>query len=450
MPRDWLLVSELADCAETRVWESHGFSESASNVLVASDGSGGSRDIPMCLRQVAFEVATFSLQILSGSSFELQRIGFLRSPGARQADSRAELWGAIQALSRVDETTNARCLMDERYVTKGVAQRGDMECGPNCDLWSILFRLISGRSGKTDVIKVKSHLEDDGPSVIKQNRIAFHHMLANSLADVVAEESAKRLSPDMNLEQKAKWAEHTEVSVAKRLDLVQADIWTKRDEAGDIYELDGLLEPTEVSTLSFSENKVGEIANTEHLLVRLGNGLRCQGCNILLCSQEIPMLEQNTLCPSAEFQGRHLEFPCQEKTARHCFQLTPGRRLSCFAVRMVPNPMLFHLFPRRNESSRSTVNGWKHPQRPFAPVLTTEPTGLIPSFVDMDSGVGGVMQSLGELDSSAVRLQSNLDEPDDWDNADTQHAPLSNTCDESETLVGAALARSVLQQEAAQ
>ena len=73
-----------------------------------------------------------------------------------------------------------------------------------------------------------------------------------------------------------------------------------------------------------------------------------------------------------------------------------------------------------------------------------------PLFVDMDSGVGSVMQSLGELDSSAVRLQSNLDEPDDWDNADTQYAPLSNTCDESETLVGAALARRVLQQEAAQ
>ena len=25
MPRDWLLVNELADCAETRMWESHGF-----------------------------------------------------------------------------------------------------------------------------------------------------------------------------------------------------------------------------------------------------------------------------------------------------------------------------------------------------------------------------------------------------------------------------------------
>ena len=53
--------------------------------------------------------------------------------------------------------------MDATYVTKGVAQRGELEYGPNGDLWSILFRLIARRSGKTDVIKVKSHLEDDGP-----------------------------------------------------------------------------------------------------------------------------------------------------------------------------------------------------------------------------------------------------------------------------------------------
>ena len=65
----------------------------------------------------------------------------------------------------------------------------------------ILFRLIDGHSGKTYVIKVKSHLEDDGPSAIQQNKIAFHHMLANSLAEVVAGEAARRLVADMNLEQ---------------------------------------------------------------------------------------------------------------------------------------------------------------------------------------------------------------------------------------------------------
>ena len=141
--------------------------------------------------------------------------------------------------------------MGAKYVTKGVAQRSELESGPNGDLWSILFRCIARRSGKTDVIKVKLHLEDDSPSFIKQNKIAFHQMLANSLADVVAEEAATRLLPDMNLEQKSKYAERTGVSVEKRLDLVHADIWTNRDEAGDICELDALLEPKEVSTLSF-------------------------------------------------------------------------------------------------------------------------------------------------------------------------------------------------------
>ena len=59
--------------------------------------------------------------------------------------------------------------------------KGDLGQGPNVDLWSILFQLIDGRSGVTDVIKVRSRLEDVGPSVITQNKIGFHHMLANSL-----------------------------------------------------------------------------------------------------------------------------------------------------------------------------------------------------------------------------------------------------------------------------
>ena len=84
------------------------------------------------------------------------------------------------------------------------------------------FQLIDERSGVTDFTKVKSHLEDAGLSVIKQNKIAFHHMLANSLADVVAEEAAKRLLPDLNLERKAKWAER--VGLGWRNDW----LWCKR------------------------------------------------------------------------------------------------------------------------------------------------------------------------------------------------------------------------------
>ena len=84
------------------------------------------------LRQVAFGVATFSLHVLSGTSFELQRIGFSggQVPG-RQTVPRAELWGAIQVLSRVDEKTNIQNPNDAKYVTKGITHRGELEQGPN-------------------------------------------------------------------------------------------------------------------------------------------------------------------------------------------------------------------------------------------------------------------------------------------------------------------------------
>ena len=131
-------------------------------------------------------------------------------PG-RQTVPRGELWGAIQILSRVDEMSNIQIPIDANYVTRGIPRRGDLEQGPNGESWSILFQLIDECSGVTEVIKVKSHLEDVGPSVITQNKIGFHHMLANSLADVVAEQAAKRLLPDLNLEGKAKKADVSEL-----------------------------------------------------------------------------------------------------------------------------------------------------------------------------------------------------------------------------------------------
>ena len=56
-------------------------------------------------------------------------------------------------------------------------------------------------------------------------------------------------------------AERIGVGAAKRLSLVQADIWAKHCEAGDIYELDLLLEVEEACTRSAVERLVGELAH---------------------------------------------------------------------------------------------------------------------------------------------------------------------------------------------
>ena len=96
-------------------------------------------------------------------------------PG-KQTVPRAELWGANQILSKVDGKSNIQIPIDAKYVTRGIAHRGDLVQGPK-----VLFQLIDER------------------------------------CDVVAEEAAKRLLPDLNLERKAKWAERVGVGVAKRL-----------------------------------------------------------------------------------------------------------------------------------------------------------------------------------------------------------------------------------------
>ena len=127
LPRDWSPASELAECNEVKMWESVDFNACAKNhVLFASDGSGRSRKMPQTLRQVAFGVATFDMHIRNDTSFTLQHTGYLggQVPG-KQTVLRAELWGAIQFLSRVDWKTNIQIPIDARYVTRGTTHRGD-------------------------------------------------------------------------------------------------------------------------------------------------------------------------------------------------------------------------------------------------------------------------------------------------------------------------------------
>ena len=58
------------------------------------------------------------------------------------------------------------------------------------------------------------------------------------MADTVAEEAAKRIKPDLNHIKSANRCDCLGYCVAKRLALIQADIWASKDLAGEIYELD--------------------------------------------------------------------------------------------------------------------------------------------------------------------------------------------------------------------
>ena len=215
----------------------------------------------------------------------------------RQTVPRAELWGAFQILSRVDEKSNIQIPIDAKYVTRGITHRGDLEQVPSRVSWSIQFQLIDDRN-KSQTSSMSSHIRKMwAHQLSRKNKIGFHHTLANSLADVVSEEVAKRLLPDLNLERKAKKAELIGIGVAKRLAMVQADIWAKRGAAGDIYELEPLVVAEATCTRSAIGKPVDELAQQGHLLVRHNKGMKCKACNVYRADRQFSFWNRTPCVP---------------------------------------------------------------------------------------------------------------------------------------------------------
>ena len=145
-------------------------------------------------------------------------------PG-RQTVPRSELWGAIHTLGSTAPTIAVSIGIDASYVVNGTNNRGALIAGPNGDLWSILYKIIDGRTGTTTIYKVKSHLDEKGPRAIKDKLISFDHLVGNTLADEVAEAAANRARPEANAIKSARCCESWGFSIAERLAIIQADIW---------------------------------------------------------------------------------------------------------------------------------------------------------------------------------------------------------------------------------
>ena len=82
--------------------------------------------------------------------------------------------------------------------------------------------------------------------------------------------------------------------MAKRLALVQADIWAKRGAAGDIYELEPLLALKETCTRSATGKLVDELAQQGPLFVRHNKGLRCKACNVYRADRQFSFWNRTT------------------------------------------------------------------------------------------------------------------------------------------------------------
>ena len=95
--------------------------------------------------------------------------------------------------------------------------------------------------------------------------------------------------------------------MAKRLALVQADIWANRSEAGDIYELDPLLAQEATCTRTVFGTLVDDLAHQGHLLVRYNKGLKCKGCNVYREDRQFKFWNRQPLRSKAKCSRCHSE-----------------------------------------------------------------------------------------------------------------------------------------------
>ena len=96
---------------------------------------------------------------------------------------------------------------------------------------------------------------------------------------------------------------------------MQADIWAKRSEAGDIYELDPLLVEEATCTRTAFSTLVDELAHQGHLLVRHNKGLRCKVCNVYRAYRQFRFWSSHPCVPRPSAAAVISLFQEQEKTA---------------------------------------------------------------------------------------------------------------------------------------
>ncbi len=160
-----------------------------------------------------------------------------------------------------------------------------------------MYKISDARNGRTHIYKIKSHLDKVGPAAVQKQLIRFDRLVGNTLADEVAEATALRIQPDMNAHSKASWCEQIGFSVAKRLAIIQADVWGCDANAGDIYELDFLEDLKPIKQSITNASTMCSLVGAGHRLQRTSRGFQCQGCRITRAIKNFSYWENNVCRP---------------------------------------------------------------------------------------------------------------------------------------------------------
>jgi len=159
---------------------------------VYSDGAGGPKWVPNCIRQAGAGAAAVTYNdngVVTGASILSAQV-----PG-RQTVPRGEVFGAFLAVRNANPAKELEVVVDATYVLNGACRflsAGDL--GPlyrvNGDVWKLLFDALRSRTGGTTFSKIKSHTL---PGTEEAAPFRPKDVLGNAMADVGADRAADEL-----------------------------------------------------------------------------------------------------------------------------------------------------------------------------------------------------------------------------------------------------------------
>jgi hypothetical protein len=144
------------------------------------------------------------------------------------------------------------------------------------------------------MIKIKSHLDDEGHVAISKKLIRIDRLLGNVLADAVADAAAVTVKPSLNIVSAAKWCDSRGFTVAKRIAIIQADAWKNSLE---VYELKPLPKINVVKQSTVNASALLTHVRQGHRLTKVSNGHRCSGCLVFRSSTNFKYWSLNKCRP---------------------------------------------------------------------------------------------------------------------------------------------------------
>ena len=174
--------------------------------------------------------------------------------------------------------------VDAQYVVNGLnAESNYYAAGTNGDLWTQIYDRRAFLQADITIVKVKSHVKD-GFTYISHD-MSPEKVLLNELADAAATHAVKQLCRDINFVAKDEATFGMARSIAKRLAIIETDVWQHKDELSTeivrraISDKSALFDSRQEA---IKRHVVEAVANTSgekgHSLIEHDGWIKCRHC----------------------------------------------------------------------------------------------------------------------------------------------------------------------------